>query len=69
MNDITTETRQQRLDEAEMQVSRCYQQMVENAGKPSALARAESFRLAVMYRNGLMSPEQLAQIERARGKA
>ncbi len=67
MNDICTETRQQRLDEAEEQVNRCMQSMLENADKPSRYARAESFRLAVIYRNSLMSPEQLFEIERKRG--
>lgn len=55
------------LEAAERQVSRCYDQMLENADKPSRYARAESFRLAVIYRNSLMSPEQLAEMERKRG--
>jgi hypothetical protein len=67
MNDVSTETRQQRLEEAEAQVQRCYEQMLEHADKPSRYVRSESFRLAVMYRNSLMTTEQLAEIERARG--
>ncbi len=67
MNDICSETRQQRLEEAEAQVQRCYDQMLEYADKPSRYARAESFRLAVIYRNSLMTTEQLAEMEKARG--
>lgn len=55
------------LEAAERQVARCYEQMLEYANSPSRYARAESFRLAVIYRNSLMSPEQLADIERKRG--
>lgn len=69
MTDICSETRQQRLDDAEAQVQRCLKEYRENLEKPSRIARGESFRLAVFYRNGLMSAEQLAEMEQSRGKA
>jgi hypothetical protein len=55
------------LESAEAQVERTYREMIEYADKDSRYARAESFRLAVMYRNSLLSTEALAEIERARG--
>ena len=68
MNDVCTETRLQMLEDAESQVARCLKEYRENLGKPSRLARGESFRLAVFYRNSLLSIEQLSEMEQSRGK-
>jgi hypothetical protein len=63
---VCSETRRQRLDDAEAQVARCMLEFMANADKPSALARGESFRAAVMYRNRLMTPAELLSVERKR---
>lgn len=64
---IDQHEREGKLQAAELQVEKAMQEMLEHAQSPSRYARAESFRLAVMYRNSLLSTEQLYELERKRG--
>jgi hypothetical protein len=55
------------VEEAEAKVELTYREMLEHAKDDSRYARAESFRLAVMYRNSLLTTEQLIEMEKQRG--